>query len=91
MPSFSCPECGGTDIARRQFLGSEILWFICGTCADVWCAIVPPLSYSTGPTGLAPVTAASPRRARQNAGGRHQQPPYSVAADAGAAHRNRDS
>ena len=57
MPSVSCPECAGADISSQQFLGSEILWFICATCANVWCTIVPPLPYSTAPTKLAPATA----------------------------------
>jgi len=44
MPTISCPECAATDVVKEQHLGSEILWFICAACRNVWCAINPRLS-----------------------------------------------
>ena len=45
MLTISCPQCAAIDVAKKQNLGSEILWFICATCAHVWCAIARPLPY----------------------------------------------
>ena len=44
MPTISCPECAATDVVKEQHLGSEILWFICAACRNVWCAINPRVS-----------------------------------------------